>query len=216
MGEHEHQSVLDCGWGWSMEQYNSSERNASLTIEDIFALNESMSWVLFSTDGSPDLKIASTVDAGEKWSTSSVVLSLEDELSLSGVGWLHFVDSRNGWLMLRRASSVVFSSGILLKTIDGGATWSKMREPPIAGPIRFMTQSDGWLVGGPAGDEIYVTRNGGGTWAPIRFVPPDKHQAEPATYDLPLFHSARAGSIAVTYHEPNNSTLVVFSTDDGG
>jgi photosystem II stability/assembly factor-like uncharacterized protein len=93
---------------------------------------------------------------------------------------LSFVDALHGWA-LGTASKGQTSYLLLARTSDGGATWHYLpfREPSIAnavGPswgIFFEDAQVGWLYG----PNLYVTRDGGTTWA----APP----SGPVTIGLP-------------------------------
>jgi len=39
--------------------------------------------------------------------------------------------------------------------------WQKRPNPSAEDPIRFVSATDGWLAGGPGGDCLYATRDGG-------------------------------------------------------
>lgn len=72
-----------------------------------------------------------------------------------------FIDENIGW-----ASGL---SGIIIKTIDGGANWSLLNSGvsnPLLG-IHFINASTGWLVG--SGGTILKTNDGGDTWTSINF-----------------------------------------------
>ena len=107
--------------------------------------------------------IWTTVDGGQSWQwmRSPVRCRLES---------IHFVDSRNGWIVGGRSHPYTHkSTGVILRTRDGGKRWS-----PISGlllpalkRIRFSDAKTGWAIGNgsamfPSG--IFRTQDGGRSW----------------------------------------------------
>lgn len=74
-----------------------------------------------------------------------------------------FSDAVNGWATYRLVTSSIFSQGALLKTSDGGKTWATYGLP-IGEKVFFDSPLSGWTAGGVAGNELYITRDGGRTW----------------------------------------------------
>lgn len=67
---------------------------------------------------------------------------------------ISFVTSREGW---------VTGGGRVLRTKDGGATWTELPRPPLAFTHLVFTTSTvgyGWEIQGP----LWLTRDGGRTW----------------------------------------------------
>jgi photosystem II stability/assembly factor-like uncharacterized protein len=69
---------------------------------------------------------------------------------------VQFAGSDSGW--------VVGGSGLVLRTVDGGASWEATRLPTSFGlhGVAFSGPRDGWAVG--AGGVIAGTHDGGATW----------------------------------------------------
>jgi hypothetical protein len=120
-------------------------------------------------------------------------------------------------MMLRLPSSSNFSRGMLLSTTDAGKTWNALPSPPVADAIRFVSPSTGWLAGGPAGDQLYVTRDGGSHWE-RQYVPPDAagDNANSQSYRLPVFENDHDGTLVAVSNEDTAAQLRVFETHDGG
>ena len=76
------------------------------------------------------------------------------------MGWR---DDSHGWLLFKLATGNNFSQGLLYVTEDGGLTWQQ-REAPLGEPVTFVDANTGWTAGGPAGDELYRTLDGGQSW----------------------------------------------------
>ena len=73
---------------------------------------------------------------------------------------VHFPDAQNGW--------AVGSGGTLLRSSDGGATWTAQSAALGAGTaelygVHFASATVGWVV--VVGGFVKKTTNGGGTWS---------------------------------------------------
>lgn len=151
-------------WEDITPQKESAERIAAVTFTDT-----SNGFVLLASDdpnrhGSP-LRIASTTDGGATWSLTPLEVNTSiPTAALSGGGSIAFTDALHGVVLLRIAGSANFSRGVLLETANGGQSWSRLPDPPVAGEIQFTNPSSGRLVGGPDATAVYLTRDGGHTW----------------------------------------------------
>jgi hypothetical protein len=88
------------------------------------------------------------------------------DLTLPSNAWwplqLQFASPSNGWVVMQKVTSQAFTSGILLKTDDGGLTWQTY-DLPTAAKINFTSPTQGWLMDDLKG-ELYHTIDGGRTW----------------------------------------------------
>lgn len=129
------------------------------TIDGVCFLNSFTGWVVVSD---PETKIAITSNGGNTWSFAPIPLA--SDLNYAGKAFPHFIDGQTGWVMLRLTSSSNFSVGRLFKTVDGGESWLELPPPPIGDEITFVNAQEGWLAGGPTGEEFYSTKDGGISW----------------------------------------------------
>ena len=138
---------------------------------------------------------------------------------------LSFPDAFHGWILLTKTSSSAGSFSYLYSTSNGGETWSRLPDPPVNGSFAFFTTRMGWLCGGVQGDELYVTRNSGQTWAQQALpVPPQMQKAVHKGCYLPSFADSKNGidvmSYDVTETAQRNSPLLegtpTYTTSDGG
>jgi len=188
------------------------------SIQSVFFLDTLRGWVVSSSSETKNqsagsLIVSSTSNGGLTWTSRTAVPEEEGSTAIS----IDFVDARNGWIVLRLPSSSNFSRGALLATSDGGVTWNSLPQPPISDAIRFISPSTGWIAGGVAGDQLYVTRDGGYHWQQ-QSLPPDAsgEKASAQTYQLPVFNNSRDGALAVISSKAGESVIVVYNTHDGG
>lgn len=189
---------------------------AASAIKGLFFLDTQHGWVVVS--GSTDARGAEEVlsfrssDGGKTWASSPVGTANTE--SLGAQAYVHFADPQHGWVVVKLVSSSNFSIGELFGTADGGATWSKL-SIPIGDPIRFTNPSDGWTAGGPAGDKLYVTRDGGVSWEAQSVSPPPGFEASYPVYELPAFAAGGVGVLPVTF-AGNPSGMAFYISRDGG
>jgi photosystem II stability/assembly factor-like uncharacterized protein len=135
-------------------------------------------------------RIAHTSDGGTNWTevasgTGADILALQFPsgtrgwacgdsglvLSWDGAAWIpvatgtaqvlydiHFVDELTGWAVGENAA--------VLKTVDGGSSWTAQSNPAPAGAVLtsvwFASPGEGWVVG--SGGIVLHTTDGGATW----------------------------------------------------
>ena len=203
-------------------------------VSSVFFLDSSTGWVLLSCGDDRDPKVdnvcfefASTTDAGETWSAvhpkivdSITQTDYSDWTGYSGATFLDFADSQHGWAILQRNLPVGRSSGEMLRTVDGGRTWTQLAKGtlPVAGNMYFLSAEDGWMAGGPD-QELYATHDAGNSWKPVDVAAPKQiPQDLSPVYRLPTFVDGRTGYLAVTYESSMSSgtPVALFKTEDGG
>ncbi|HLJ87647.1 MAG TPA: glycoside hydrolase domain-containing protein [Candidatus Angelobacter sp.] len=206
----------DGGLHWSESAPLGPDTGA---IESVFFLDELQGWVVSAAAGEQGEEaaafiISSTVDGGATWADRKLVLPEEE--SGSSIA-LSFVDADHGWIMVRKPSSSNFSRGALLATDNGGINWRLLPEPPIGDAVRFTSPTTGWLAGGAAHNELYVTRDGGHHWQVQSVLASDAaHNVAVSSYQLPEFRNERDGALTVFVGEPGKPRVAVFETHDGG
>src|SRR6266850_4167322 len=105
----------DSGLNWSVRRIGGVNSILSITFVDA-----QLGWALAAQGAVDPCSIFHTTDGGITWSRQ-----FESEASPNPVATLHFVDSRNGW-----ATGV---DGRMLRTVDGGNTWTIQTNNLIAG-----------------------------------------------------------------------------------
>jgi photosystem II stability/assembly factor-like uncharacterized protein len=147
--------------------------------------------------------LLSTADGGETWEART--RPTED-----AVRDIFFHDAEAGWLLCERAWFKPMerdeSVSYLLKTSDGGRTWSRVEvtrgadvDLKLAG-VRFAGRERGWVYGEQGA--LFVTSDGGATWARQRV--PTRHVLLGG-----FFRDAQTGWLS-------GGGLTVLKTADGG
>lgn len=151
-------------------------------------------------------EFASTTDAGQNWSIVHPKIVDPSQHPEDGSGFslgtfLDFADSQHGWAILKSGTSTLFSSGVMLRTADGGHTWTQVGSAlPIAEHFHFVTPKVGWMAGGPEHD-LYVTHDAANSWQKVESLP-DMGD------DLPVFENERRALLPVGN--------ILLATEDGG
>jgi hypothetical protein len=161
------------------------------SIDGVFFLNRATGWAVISGSGDT-LRLAATSDGGASWTITGLGAATgEAGFNYGGAATISFADPTHGWILLRSVSSINFSRGILLRTTNGGETWSRLPNPAIADGLDFVNHQLGWLTGGPDGNQSFVTADGGTTWTATRVAPPARG-AVPFAKQTQLLEAARA------------------------
>lgn len=167
---------VDGGATWTAREMGD---HATLLV-DVFFRDKRHGWVVGGKADVPnptrdDVKavVLETEDGGETWQNR--LAGLDAELPLGEWGWkIYFVNEELGFVSLEN-----FNDGAVLKTLDGGRTWTRK---PIADPqdnanlegIGFVDDRLGWAGGW--GDRNFQggftseTRDGGETWTDANHV----------------------------------------------
>ncbi|NIS81227.1 MAG: SUMF1/EgtB/PvdO family nonheme iron enzyme [Anaerolineales bacterium] len=166
-----------------------------------FFLDSTNAWVTYS----PATTIWRTDDGGQSWLPSQ--RTQVEDFELFTRADLHFVDSRNGWLMriLDAGMSKVYMA--LYRTNDGGMSWERLIHPSDNPELQtggktgmsFADAETGWVardVGGVIdGAFIDWTYNGGLTWESQQLPLPE--QSGFCGMYFPTLFSAEAGALAL-------------------
>lgn len=169
----------DGGVTWVRQFINTD----STAFYDCLTFFDAQTGVAFSDASRGRTTILRTTDAGESWAllpADAVPAPLEGEgaFAASG-GCVTSFGSRDGWMALGAPAAR------LLRSRDGGATWSSHATPLVAGAsaggaaVHFRDPLVGILVGGDIGNYnadtssavVAVTTDGGETWT-LRPRPP--------------------------------------------
>ncbi len=188
-------------------------------ISSVFFFDTRRGWLLYREN--QKFVVFSTIDAGADWSITNIsVPGAPGILSfIRSDGQLYFADALHGWLSLDVVTGPNLHQRRLLITSDRGRSWQDApAEPGPGGNIRLVTPTEGWMLA-PAGDQLYVSRDGAKSWQKVSLAPPGEvYPATDATYDLPTFEDSKHGYLPVTYSGGLGvkSAAVLFASEDGG
>jgi len=236
VAQDQHLQLLSSGTGWFLGKgklYWTNDNGAHWAditprmslpgekVADVDFRNVHEGWVLLAIDENrgPEavFEVASTTNSGGSWAITPVQVpgtGIPKRPPLYGEGLVFFSDSMHGWLNLSLEGSQNFSPAILLSTADGGKTWTR-KPSPGRGAVRFTTKDDGWIAGGPGGQYLYSTKDGGMSWQEISLRNPQAvGGGHGGLYSAPEFSGQKHGLVAVTLS--SQGAMVLFATNDGG
>ncbi|MHB1865684.1 MAG: glycoside hydrolase domain-containing protein, partial [Candidatus Saccharimonadales bacterium] len=190
-------------------------------ILSVYFLSNEDGWTLsrpnLSLHANNPILISATDDGGANWHTVALDTSpLKDNPILGKGAHLYFLDSQNGWATIRDQTSVNFDSGIMIRTLDGGKTWTLLPTPPSAGDMSFTDGLHGWLIGGPAGDQLWKTSDGGQTWVESEITVEGPPGPCRNVYQTPFSSNGNTFAVTATAECSNGTYLVAFETQDSG
>jgi photosystem II stability/assembly factor-like uncharacterized protein len=167
-------------------------------LHSVFFVDERRGWAAGSKGA-----LLSTSDGGETW-------ELRKPPTEDALRDIFFHDAETGWLVCERSMFKPMekeeSVSYLLKTTDGGGTWSRVEvtrgadvDLKLTG-VRFADREHGWVYGEMGA--LFVSSDGGGSWARQRV--PTRHLLLGAS-----FLDAQTGWLS-------GGGLTVLKTSDGG
>ena len=166
-------NTLDGGLNWNLHDQLGQELTF---IEDVHFINSNVGWSVGNSIYDDDGEILQpllwkTENSGVDW--QEVYVSNEDIFLRN----CHFVDENIGWLAGSRLTepNTENYSGIILKTENGGDTWSNVEcDSTISdfSELHFIDENMGWMIGnrynGYSYEQfIYKTVNGGENWTQL-------------------------------------------------
>lgn len=142
-----------------------------------------------------------TADGGRTWTSLAGPKVAGTVLSWS------FVDSDEGWLLVRGASRAQPLLTTLFHTGDGGFSWADLGHP-VAAPdeafqVNFSYFTTGWLSTASSGPYAYKTRDFGATWARVPLPAPPGGWPNGGQFLVAVQPTSGGGAVAsVVYFPP--------------
>jgi hypothetical protein len=206
-------------------------------------LDGTSAWVIYHYDGQPFRvsPVWRTGDGGLTWEASqpldTSLPALEGQAPIFGVHHLEFVDRQHGWLMLQLDAAMGHSYAFLYSTVDGGANWTRIVEPPGTpenGDLHYccktgmdFTAPHIGLISFGVGPKYTVfvnwTRDGGHSWVAQELPPPVSNpdlfssgEAFCGTHS-PTLLAAETARLGVECRLDSGATMsFLYRTEDGG
>jgi photosystem II stability/assembly factor-like uncharacterized protein len=188
-----------------------------------FFLDERTGWVLVPGSDYSSGTLYRTIDGGASWATSA--------LPFSGAQF-QFRDASNGMALVSLGAGAGSEAVAVYATADGGGTWTQVfvNDPnatgfinslPLGGQkngISFLDASRGWVGGEePMNDFIYlfVTGDGGRTWAHQDVAMPAGFSGAMTMVDAPHFYGA-SDAVLPVFLTADTQSMVFYLSHDGG
>jgi photosystem II stability/assembly factor-like uncharacterized protein len=181
--------------------------SANASILTVKFTDEKNGWILWADDAASHL--SHTTD-GASWITQAFDLSNDMNL-IAGRVWIYWLNSQTGWISARWSSGLNFSLGALWRTNDGGATWLPT-SLPLGEAVYFVDSKNGWLAGGPAGDQLFYTNDAGRIWTASQSFAQENTTITLAT---PRFSDFNHGLLPVFRTMDGLTHLEIHTTHDG-
>jgi photosystem II stability/assembly factor-like uncharacterized protein len=195
-----------------------------------FAIDTRTAWVTATRAGSQAPLLAHTADGGRSWRTHPI--PLPDDAA--GIARMTFADARHGWLLVSLGAGAGSEGVQILRTTDGGTTWTSVSRTASAQPspgslplsgiktgISFRDSTRGWVTAEVAGPDdfswLYTTGDGGSTWQHQRLTFPAPYRQVVPVLSPPRFFTAHDGLLPVILNAPGvNPALDFYATHNGG
>jgi photosystem II stability/assembly factor-like uncharacterized protein len=203
--------------------------------------------VRFSADGSEGLVVGRggvpifrTTDGGAHWQRTGL------PLQVSAADLQFFLDANEGWVIAYLNEATAGIAGVF-HTVDGGQHWTQTARLDVnqefshgqlggslQGSLVFRDSSTGWLTPGttsgtgitPVPPFLYVTHDGGATWAVQTFAVPSgvAMNSSSAGFSPPQFFTDNEGVVLATVlsvptdptQAPTIAGMYAYTTSDGG
>ena len=160
---------------WVNQPIGFAPNNAPFYID---AIDANTAWTVgngFLTGAYAQPQVARTVNAGQTWTVTNLPVQTSAEEDFTA---LSAISASMAWV----TTTVGGAGGRILKTTDGGLTWTTQSGPTVYGNsnsypdlIHFFSATDGVTVGDAVNPssplEIFTTTNGGLTWTPVTNSP---------------------------------------------
>jgi photosystem II stability/assembly factor-like uncharacterized protein len=196
-------------------------------LSGVFFLDPFHGWIVVvdfpsSSPSKPQMRVVRTDDGGMTWNSFDFEPSSYRALSSVAVApsSLTFSDPKHGWFLWKAQTGSAFSTGKLLATEDGGATWTELPNPPSGNEFCFHTQHDGWMTGGASSDKLWITHDGGSTWAQVSVPLPGNCAHCRPIFKVPCNEDAYNAVLPVTFVDDSSSVgrqiQQTYITSDGG
>ncbi|MBI5218966.1 MAG: C10 family peptidase [Bacteroidia bacterium] len=146
---------------------NTAFSAASRGIDQIFIVDQNTVWAKAYDGVNPSgyiREFTKTINGGTTWTPGNITFTNSTSYGAANI----FAFSST--VAFAAMFPTTANGGMVVKTTDGGATWSTANSPDFSASwldfIHFFNANEGVCVGDPNGTEfvIYTTSNGGNSW----------------------------------------------------
>lgn len=142
--------------------------NPGEVLVDAYFMNSSRAFALTVSANSErwQLNLLKTNDFGFSWQAQAVTLPKTEGDFLKvpfGNAFLQWQNDKNGWILIKQATSSNFSLGIMLITNDSGRSWA-VSKPPAAEEFVFLDEKLGFMRDPVNPTRLYQTKDSGKNW----------------------------------------------------
>jgi photosystem II stability/assembly factor-like uncharacterized protein len=150
------------GTSWSAQT-----SGVDANLKEVNFVSTTTGWAVGGTSALSPL-ILSTTNGGTTWSSQSFTINKNG----GRIDGASFVSTTTGWAVgvggdsLDESGDPVNPTSIILKTIDGGSTWTQQTSGVTGtglSDVHFVSTTTGWAVG--SGGTALKTTDGGSTWS---------------------------------------------------
>ncbi len=144
--------------------------------------------------------ILSTTDGGASWKETRTADTVQ------GLVQVQFTDSLHGWIVRN-----YLGQGGILKTVDGGRTWTFYMTPQDFYRVSFLDSLNGFGVGAVTAN-LYRTTDGGRTWL---FRSQIDTYNDPEAWALSFVDTTNGWFFSIIFYQGDLSEAI-YRTRDGG
>ncbi len=164
--------TMDNGKNWDEVSARVPE---NYMLGRVYFIDENQAWAFYLGGEGTDLRFRfyTTSDAGKTWNELSEGINAiltGRELIADGKVFMQRLSPQVGYLLVKNSSGANFSTGVLLKTNDGGGSWVELKAP-AGEEFVFADETHGFMLKAPQYDSLFTTSDGGQTWNEIGDLP---------------------------------------------
>ena len=165
-----------------------------------------------------------TSDGGATWTSFPVPF---------GDGYLHFLDSKQGWMMASLTVTAASMAVAIYQSTDGGETWTQtyINDPnqpgagdslPLGGLKDGLTPIDMQFafIGGNTNHVgtiyLYQTQDSGHSWKQVQIIAPAGYEQAQLETVGPTFVVQGVAYLPVTLSSQNGEMEAIYTSHDGG